>query len=56
MLESEDVDFSDFRIVIPMSEIISARTFIPEAYGRFQAAAGEPYGAGKSERGAEPTE
>lgn len=56
MLESEDVDFSDFRIVIPMSEIISARTFIPEAYKRFQAAASQPsHGAGGAEAGAEET-
>ena len=41
------IPFQDFQVVIPMSEIVSARTFIPEAYERFRAAAGEPpYGAG----------
>ena len=31
-----DLEFNDFRIVLPMAEIISARVFHPEAYGRFR--------------------
>lgn len=47
------IAFQDFQVVIPMSEIVSARTFIPEAYERFRAAAGEPpHGAGGAETGA----
>ena len=48
----------DFQVVIPMSEIISARTFIPEAYDRFQASAAgaASYGAGRAEAGAEEAE
>lgn len=42
----------DFQVVIPMSEIVSARTFIPEAYERFQAAGEPPHGAGGAETGA----
>lgn len=33
---SSDLAYEDFRIVIPMSEIMSARVFHPEAYERFQ--------------------
>lgn len=35
-LENSDVWIEDFRIVIPMSEIVSARIFLPEAYRLFQ--------------------
>ena len=31
-----DLELNDFRIVLPMTEIISARVFHPEAYGRFR--------------------
>ena len=31
-----DLEFNDFRIVLPMAEIISARVFHPEAYERFR--------------------
>ena len=34
--ESSDMVYEDFRIVIPMSEIVSARIFDPEVYERFQ--------------------
>ena len=39
ILESGTMDFSDFRIVIPMSEIVSARLFDWEVYQRFEEAA-----------------
>lgn len=31
-----ELEFNDFRIVLPMAEIISARVFHPQAYGRFR--------------------
>ena len=34
--ERPDLGDSDFRIVIPISEIVSARVFIREVYDRFQ--------------------
>ena len=33
--ENSDALFEDFQVVIPMSEIISARIFVPEAYALF---------------------
>ena len=40
--ENSDVLVEDFRIVIPMSEIVSARIFLPEAYRLFQRATRRP--------------
>ena len=40
-LESWGLSNDDFRIVIPMSEIVSARLFFPEAYELFQGAGEE---------------
>ena len=34
--KSSDLVYKDFRIVIPMPEIVSARVFHPEAYERFR--------------------
>ena len=34
--EAPNLQKRDFRIAIPMSEIVSARLFIPEVYDRFQ--------------------
>ncbi len=34
--ESLDLAYEDFRIVIPMPEIVSTRLFHPEAYQRFK--------------------
>ena len=34
--DSSDLIYEDFRIVVPMSEILSARIFHPEAYELFQ--------------------
>ena len=34
--ESSGLDYEDFRIVIPMSEIVSARIFDPDMYELFQ--------------------
>ena len=31
-----NLDYEDFRIVIPMSEIVSARIFDPDVYELFQ--------------------
>ncbi len=36
ILEFDKKDFTDFRIVIPMSEIVSARLFDQDVYERFQ--------------------
>lgn len=56
--ESTGIASRDFQVVIPMSEIVSARTFHPEAYERFQAAAAgaASYGAGGAEAGDAETE
>ena len=35
-LESWGLNYEDFRIVVPMSEIVSARLFFPEAYELFR--------------------
>ena len=34
--KSSDLVYEDFRIVIPMPEIVSARVFLPETYELFQ--------------------
>ena len=36
--QSSDIGDEDFRIVIPISEVVSVRFFFPEAYKRFQSA------------------
>lgn len=36
VLEKLGLNYADFRIVIPMSQIVSARLFFPEAYELFQ--------------------
>ena len=36
VLEKWDLIYRDFRVVIPVSEIVSARLFFPEAYELFQ--------------------
>ena len=36
IIESSDLVYEDFRIVIPMSEIVSARIFDPDLYESFQ--------------------
>ena len=40
--DNSGVLIEDFRVVFPMSEIVSARIFLPEAYRRFQQKGGKP--------------
>ncbi len=36
VIEDSELDYTDFRVVIPKSEIVSTRLFDPEIYQRFQ--------------------
>ena len=36
VIEDSELDYTDFQVVIPKSEIVSARLFDPEIYQRFQ--------------------
>ena len=36
VIEGSELDYTDFQVIIPKSEIVSARLFDPELYQRFQ--------------------